>query len=54
MANLYECDCCGRMRECARVVYLGMDCDACAECRGEEPEVEPGEMHPHGQFGVGA
>lgn len=35
-----DCDCCGKTRDLTRVVYQGMDTDACNECRGMDPADE--------------
>lgn len=40
-----DCDCCGEHRELVRVIYLGMDTEVCAECRGD---VEENERNQHG------
>ena len=47
MATIHECDVCGR--KCSRIHHgeaHGMDCSACDECAGYEPEAYDEEADP--------
>jgi hypothetical protein len=41
--SLYDCDCCGELRECSKVMAFGIETLACAECRGEQEEPTAGQ-----------
>jgi hypothetical protein len=38
-----DCDGCGKFRNLARIVWIGMDTDQCWECRGVDPDEDDNE-----------